>query len=370
MSKIFEIFGYPLTDSSNEAKECRKTAQCPFMGKECDGGGNRYLSSIDLSKSAALRSFFGSRTGTVCAGICSLQLHDGEAPWIVCPRRLLVLGREAQGRRAFQIQSEKVALGYLGYESGTRLGVWPEMKMKYSGAAGGTSKNFDYTFDYVIMPLGQVHQKEVEKLWGLGWGEARAIFERAGYTIARRGGEYFVEDAPLGIPSIIEIMTSSTSGGNKTHRTTIPMAFEDAILGRQHEGPGINYRQVWARMVSQLIVKSEVTLAWGGKTLWVVQDALVDYICSSTALNIRSFLASHPEEVNMLSFSYGTAFSRGAGVIELSDPRLFAGPIAPLSSGPRTPSFQDMVKAPICPPLSHLYSLLARRRPANTVLVT
>jgi len=45
------------------------------------------------------------------------------------------------------------------------------------------------------------------------------------------------------------------------------MAFEDAVLGKPHQGPGINYRQVWARMVSQLVVKSEVGLAWGGKTI-------------------------------------------------------------------------------------------------------
>ncbi|MGI9057395.1 MAG: hypothetical protein ACR2H5_02350, partial [Ktedonobacteraceae bacterium] len=50
--------------------------------------------------------------------------------------------------------------------------------------------------------------------------------------------------------NIIEIMTSSTSGGNKDKGTTISGAFQDAILGRSHRGPDINYRQVWARMVS------------------------------------------------------------------------------------------------------------------------
>ena len=77
------------------------------------------------------------------------------------------------------------------------------------------------------------------------------------------------------------------------------------MLGKEHKAPGINYRQVWARMVSQLIVKSEVGLHWGGKTIWLVQDVLVNYICSSTALDIKRFLAEHTGEVNMLSFRFG-----------------------------------------------------------------
>jgi len=41
MSQIFELFGYPLEDQSLEAQQCRRSAWCPFMGRECDGGGNR-----------------------------------------------------------------------------------------------------------------------------------------------------------------------------------------------------------------------------------------------------------------------------------------------------------------------------------------
>ena len=49
MSKIFELFGYPLADASEEATRTRKRAWCPFMDTRCDGGGNRQMSVVDLS---------------------------------------------------------------------------------------------------------------------------------------------------------------------------------------------------------------------------------------------------------------------------------------------------------------------------------
>ncbi len=46
MPKLFEIFGYPIDDHSEEAEQNRRAARCPFMNRDCDGGGNRYLSQI------------------------------------------------------------------------------------------------------------------------------------------------------------------------------------------------------------------------------------------------------------------------------------------------------------------------------------
>ena len=57
-------------------------------------------------------------------------------------------------------------------------------------------------------------------------------------------------------------------------------AFCDAVLyaagllDERGQSPGVNIRQVWARMASQLIVKSEIANEWGGSAIWVVQDAL------------------------------------------------------------------------------------------------
>ncbi len=335
------------------------------MGQDCDGGGNRYLSSVNFTTNAALQRLFKGREG-VPAGVCSIQMTLDGPPWIVCPRRLLVLGRQADDSRVYQRKSEEHVLSLLEYKKGTRLGVWPEVKMKYTGTVNGLQKSFDYTFDYVVMPVGRASDEQIAEATGKTWSEMRTVMRRSGYQISEEGTHQYVEDGPIGIPHVIEIMTSSTSGGNKTKRTTIPMAFEDAVLGRPHAAPGINYRQVWARMVSQLIVKSEITLAWGGKTLWIVQDVLVDYITSSTALNIRDFLAKRTSEVNMLSFSYGKKVGAPDGVIELSDERLYSGP---MGSGKREkPSFKDMIRAPICPPLSRLVLLLSRRTP-STILI-
>lgn len=315
MSRIFELFGFPLDDQSEAADHHRRHAWCPYMGTPCDGGGNRYLSQIDLSSAAIsedLKTYYATRT-TVHCGICSIQPGRTEQPWIVCPRRLLYLG-ENQRHQAF---ARALVRSYGGFSQGARIGVWPELRMHYTDAEG---RSFGYTFDYVLTRLDG--------------------------------------DLSVGPPVVIEIMTCSTSGGNRTRRTTIPMAFEDAILGRDHQAPSINKRQVWARMVSQLIVKSEAALAWGGRTLWVLQDTLVAYISSTTALELEYFRTEQPHEVNILSLAYGPDY--GAAPLELGQASFYAGPITQATE----PSFVDMIRASVVPPLSELRKRLAQRPPA------
>ncbi len=299
MPKIFELFGFPLTDHAPIAESHRRQAKCPFMGKACDGGGNRYLSSLDTSKNPELRKYFQAEK-IVPAGVCSLSIREGEQPWIVCPRRLLTLDHSEKAA-AHQADTENRILSLSGFCPGTRLGVWTEVKIKTS-SGDSDEKSFDYTFDYVLVPIKSVSSEEVSKLLGEAWNHVSRKAQQAGYQFAQRNGVTYIEDFPLGQPLVIEIMTSSTSGGDKKKRTQIPMAFEDAILGKPHNAPGINYRQVWARMVSQLIVKSEAALNWGGKTIWVVQDTLADYISNTTALDLKKFLAKHTSEVIILFF--------------------------------------------------------------------
>jgi len=119
-------------------------------------------------------------------------------------------------------------------------------------------------------------------------------------------------------------------------------------------------------MVSQLIVKSEAGLAWSGKTIWVLQDTLISYISSSTALDMNRFLSEHTEEVNILSFSYGDNLNSGKGLIELRDGKLFAGPM--FSGDGADLSFQDIIRAPVKPPKTVLLKALAGRLP--TVIIT
>lgn len=374
MPTIFELFGYPVADQSLQVQQSRSAALCPFMGRECDGGGNRELSRISLSAHPGLQRLFPNHqqpNATVAAGVCSIQVVTGDTPWIVCPRRLLALGREASGVRSFQGQSETLVLKYLGYPVGTRLGIWPEVKLKISTEVSGTRKLIDSTLDYVLMPVGRVPLVQIAGLFPL-WSERRlqSLLAAAGYKLNMHDDTAFVEDFPVGIPSIIEIMTCSTSGGNKRTRTTIPMAFEDAILGKAHQAPGINYRQVWARMVSQLTVKSEFGLAWGGKTLWVVQDKLLDYISSTTALTLKNFLAQRTSDVNMVSFSYTTDQVQSAtGVLDLATCQLYAGQIAATAAASTTmPSIQDITRAPFTPSREALLALLAARAPVNQVV--
>lgn len=99
---------------------------------------------------------------------------------------------------------------------------------------------------------------EAAKLLGLSELKLIDKLTDLGFTLASRKGTYFLEEFPVGPPLVIEVMTSSTSGGNKAKSTTIQQAFKKAIRREQHQAPGINYRQIWARMVSQLIVKSQI----------------------------------------------------------------------------------------------------------------
>jgi hypothetical protein len=148
------------------------------------------------------------------------------------------------------------------------------------------------------------------------------------------------------------------------------MAFEDALLSpATHRGPGINYRQVWARMVSQLIVKSQVGLAWNGKTIWLIQDVLGSYISSSTALDLSKYLSNVPGEVNILAFGYGNVNQKegGEGIIPLIESRFYAGPITGKSSEtPGQGGFVDIIKIGATPSKHLLWRALFLKPPCGT----
>jgi hypothetical protein len=313
----------------------------------------------------------------IVPGVCSLEPVRGEQPWIVCPRRLLALGREPDGERKHQRSLEMGLLQLLNYPIGKRIGVWKEVKVKYSGQTDNVTKDFDYTFDYLLMPIGDIAIAEAttDTDAAIEQNIARKLrwFERRGFSCSpdvHAAGGYVVHDYPQGKPVIVEIMTSSTSGGNKRNRTQIAQAFEDALLGRSHQGPGINYRQVWARMASQLLVKSEVALGWGGTAIWVVQDVLVDYISRSTGLNVHSMRKAQIDDVNMLSFSFGDLASLPQdGAIDLPIIELFAGSIAPITEN-TIPTFVDIVRLPIQPPLNALIKVLISNGPTKSILIS
>ncbi len=367
MSKIFELYGYRIDRWNKKAAENRSRAWCPFMDSECDGGGNRYLSSLDLRKKTHLKKFFPGKD-LVQSGVCSLRLRDNEQPWIVCPRRLLSLRTQASSDH--QTHARNQLTKYAGLDSGKTYRVWSEIKMKIQTTDDDDkAKSFDYTFDYIIAGSARKKLSEITKSLKIGERNALSIAEANGYTLASRDGEYWVDDFPADPITIVEIMTSSTSGGNKNKRTQIAMACEDAIIDPEnHNGPGINYRQVWARMVSQLIVKSQVGLAWNGKTFWLIQDVLAQYISSTTALDLSQHIAQHPDEVNILAFGYGDINNKDPELItKLENSTFYAGPITGSARKTDQKGFVEIVKIGAPPKKDYLWRALFKKAPCGNI---
>lgn len=354
MPSVYEIFGFPVEDKSIASVTSRKDAWCPFMDAPCDGGGNRYMAEIDLS-SSPLKALYPQRK-TVPVGVCSLSLSRGATPWIICPRRLFYMGNSA-GRELMPGGTQKVLLDFCSFPSHSMIGVWAEIKARYSEARGSKAV-FDYTFDYVLIPLGARSVDEAASISGLGAKKISNYLDE-GHTLA---------NFPIGQPVIVEVMTSSTSGGNKKTRSRIPEAFEDCLLDRPHRAPSINYRQVWARMASQLIVKSQAAIAWGGKTVWILQNTLAEYISKTTGLDLGSFVSTCTDEVNILSFAYGRDLGSQSGrPRQLEKDALFSGPIG---EGGVNPCFKDIVLAPVCPPKKTLIQALLKKPMANLIRLT
>jgi hypothetical protein len=187
-----------------------------------------------------------------------------------------------------------------------------------------------------------------------------------GYTLARRHGRTYVEEYPDGIPLIIEVMTSSTSGGNKAKGTTIQNSFRQAIMGQEQAAPGINYRQIWARMVSQLIVKSQIGKAWGGQTVWILQDALANYISTTTDLNLRKLISQALKEVNILTLRYQRDHKDGPGTVPLEVDNLYAGQIPPIHGDT---DFNKLLQAASIPPKPVLEAKLLSKRPRTFIFM-
>lgn len=257
-NKIFELFGHKVEDKSSKAEYFRKNCICPFTNNLCDGGGNRYqsfLSKNDIQKNN-LTDYFSKNLTIIPPGVCSLYVKDTR--WIVCPRRIFSFSKseEINYHTGF-VESLLKKYCHIGIAS--HIGIWSEVKIKYSENNDEDEvKSFDYTFDYIVSSLGSKPIPEIALKLKTTESKVRRQAEYNGYTISLRDSIYHIEDFPIGKLNIIEIMTSSTSGGNKDKGTTIQQSFIEAIKGNNHESPGINYRQVWARMVSQLIVKSQI----------------------------------------------------------------------------------------------------------------
>jgi len=290
-------------------------AICPFSNRLCDGGGNRDMARIRSSDEqlAPLYTYSVSEQtgGYFPCGVCSVEQTAKGALWAICPRRLLTFDQQVLETEHRNLVLKLLQLA--GFQRGEPVDVWSEVTLNERSKQGAT---FNYRLDYVL-----------------------------------RGRK------PHSSPVIVEVMTCSTSGGNKRKGTDITAAFKRAVLyahgsvSERPRAPGVNVRQVWARMASQLIAKSQAALEWGGRTIWVVQDELANYIGKQTALSLDKLSSPEwvPSEVNMV-------------VSDLtSKHELYSGPIRPTASG--TPCWVDILGAAHVPKLESLQAKLEAKAP-------
>ena len=132
----------------------------------CDGGGNRDMMRWPADRQP-LAPFFSSAVGThgdgfIPCGVCSVRLS--QTNWAVCPRRLLSFDSSAPSQQQRLLWNRVLQLAGFGY--GDTVRVWSEISLR-------DSTGLNYRLDYVLR----------------------------------------AEDRP---PVIVEVMTASTSGGNKS----------------------------------------------------------------------------------------------------------------------------------------------------------
>lgn len=310
MPTIYDLFGFPLDERSESAETTRKARQCPFMGDICDGGGNRYQTEIPLTPTEPLTQYFNPGIQRVIPGVCSILA--GEDTWVVCPRRLFAARYTGEGlppvNHALQ-EYERDLLLSAGLPQGIKMGLWSEVVLKQSI----DDADINYHFDYIAAPL--VEKTLESALQGLGLTTEQITTEIRGMTAAARRSGYYAKGVKnlatvpillpdMNTPYILEVMTASTSGSDTENATDMRSAFRNAILSNDHTSPGINKRQVWGRMVTQLFAKTALAKEWGGRTVWIIQDELLRNIELTTRLRTMSLSNNPPQNISLVVMHY------------------------------------------------------------------
>lgn len=307
MPTIYEIFGKPITITSQEEISARKAALCPFTKSKCDGGGNRHQTRIKLTNTHKLRPYFDNDITSVIPGVCSIDY--GTEAWVVCPRRLLGFKHDLADlpKVNFSLHKhEEAILRAAKFPTGVDIGIWPEVYLRHDD----DNSVVNYHFDFVAAPIFRdIKARRVFTDYDIDNTEEKEEIVKCANTGKWTRGRYS-EDMIISIvpdlrsPIIIEIMTASTSGSDTEAGTDIGSAFTLSILGENHQSPGINKRQVWGRMATQLFAKSALAEAWGGETLWVVQDQLLRNIELTTKLSLDEKSVTERGNINFISMTY------------------------------------------------------------------
>lgn len=365
MPKFFEVFGIRASALHDTDLLALKTAICPYTEAQCDGGGNRHQTKITMRPDHELRAVFDTAIGSVIPAVCSIDY--GTEQWVVCPRRLMGFrnDRPAVPPKNLALQPhEREALLSAGLAPGIEYGVWSEVYFNYVI----DDTEIDYHFDFIIAPvLKNIPAGALAQAYGIP--DARGISAlircaRTGKNIETLPDGPVIKTAPcLASPLIIEVMTASTSGSKTSKGTNIAAAFRDLMLGRPYQGPGINKRQVWGRMATQLFAKSALAEAWGGKTYWLVQDQLLRNIALTTRLTVTDDAAARNGTINFIAMKYahGTNHNR---------PQMLLDGVARMDAGipfAGSGACSDILLPKILPPKLHLLKAMLRRNLAAVI---
>ncbi len=311
MPTIFDLFGYPLDDRTEAVEEVRKARKCPYMSAVCDGGGNRYQTKIKLTPDEPLTRYFDPGIEEVVPGVCSIMA--GADVWVVCPRRLLAARFGGVGMPPVNQSLQKYERDLLtsaGLPLGVDLGVWSEVSLRQRGVEDA---DINYHFDYVAAPLVEMTLEQALKDLGLASEQVEAEISEL-TTIAKKSDYYAkgrknVADIPIMLPDltcpfILEVMTASTSGSDTEQATDMRSAFRNALLHDSHVSPGINKRQVWGRMVTQLFAKTALAREWNGQAIWIIQDELLRNIELTTRLRTEKMADAPNRNINLIVMHY------------------------------------------------------------------
>lgn len=361
MPKFHEVFGIKASSLHPDGLAGIRTAGCPFTQSRCDGGGNRHQTRITLAPDHECRGMFDTALASLVPAVCSIDY--GPDQWVVCPRRLMGFRNEQATIPPANLslqEHERNVLREAGLQPGVEYGIWSEVYLNY--AIDDTE--IDYHFDFIVAPLmrdvpfGQLAaayaMTEAEQAWAAKCAKAGS------HMAGRRTPASVVRAVPdLSHPIIIEVMTASTSGSNTAAGTNISAAFRDLMLGRDYQGPGINKRQVWGRMATQLFAKSALAEGWGGKTYWLVQDRLLHNIERTTKLRTSDTTDDQQGTIHFIALKY----ANGDTALELDKvARLKAG-IAFDGSG----TCADILLPKAFPPKIWLLQSMLRRNVAAVV---
>jgi len=104
--------------------------------------------------------------------------------------------------------------------------------------------------------------------------------------------DWFVVNFNPEKPEIINFYGLEVMAVSTTMTGQIVKAMLDSFKGRLLDkyGYGVNYRQVVSRMIVQLLKKGMAFDSWGRKFIWVIQDALYEYMISAYSLELKDGL--------------------------------------------------------------------------------